>query len=110
MDDLIESCYVKEWGVFYYKELPSLNRVGNNTLLLEALTAAYDLSGDKKYLTYGLETFRNALRDGGGFNTSKRKTEDTVLVGNASTKTFGQSFLPISGYYRALAESGVSFE
>mgnify|MGYP000736048214 FL=1 len=30
-------------GLFYYKELPSLARNGNNTLLLEALAIAYEL-------------------------------------------------------------------
>ena len=34
VDDLIENCYVEKWGVFYYKELPSLNWPVYNTLLL----------------------------------------------------------------------------
>jgi uncharacterized protein YyaL (SSP411 family) len=109
VDDLIENCYVKEWGLFYYKELPTLNRLGNNTLLLEALTYAYDLSGDSKYLTYGIETFKNAMEDRQGYSSTKRKVEDTVLVGNASAKIFAQSMIPLSIYYRALAESGIEY-
>lgn len=109
VDDLIENCYVKEWGIFYYKELPSLNRLGNNTLLLEALTAAYDLSGDASYLTYGIETFRNAIRETPGYTSVKRIEEDAVLVGNISSKNFAQSMIPLAGYYRALAESGIDF-
>ncbi len=105
VDDLIENCYVPEWGIFYYKELPSLNRLGNNTLLLEALTAAYDLSGDNKYLTYGTETFRNAMEDAPGYHSSKQKIENAVLVGNMSSKNFAQSMIPLSGYYRAVCES-----
>lgn len=35
---------------FCYKELPSLNRLGNNTLLLESLAIAYELTKDEKYL------------------------------------------------------------
>ncbi len=105
VDDLVENCYVEEWGVFYYKELPSLNRVGNNTLLLEALTAAYDLSGDRKYLDYGIETFNNAISDkqplAGG---AKRKEESAVLVGSTSSKGFAQSMIPLSTYYRAVSE------
>lgn len=109
VDDLIENCYVKEWGLFYYKELPTLNRLGNNTLLLEALTYAYDLSGDPKYLTYGIETFKNAMEDHQGYSSTKRKVEDTVLVGNASAKIFAQSMIPLSIYYRALAESDINY-
>lgn len=107
VDDLIENCYVPEWGIFYYKELPSLNRLGNNTLLLEALTAAYDLSGDSKYLEYGIETFKNAMSDAPGYNSTKRRIEDTVLVGNMSSKNFAQSMIPLSGYYRAISGSGI---
>ncbi len=106
VDDMIENCYEESWGIFYYKELPSLNRLGNNTLLLEALTIAYDLSGDPKYLDYGIETFNNATSDTPSYTSAKRKTEDAVIVGNASSKNFAQSMIPISGFYRALAETG----
>ncbi len=109
VDDLVENCYVEEWGVFYYKELPSLNRVGNNTLLLEALAAAYDLSGNRRYLDYGIETFRNAISDkqplAGG---AKRREENAVLLGSMSSKTFAQSMIPLTTYYRALSECGES--
>ena len=57
VDDLIENCLMDS-GLFYYKELPSLARLGNNTLLLESLAIAYELTGDKKYLAPGLETFK----------------------------------------------------
>ncbi|MCR4897427.1 MAG: glycoside hydrolase family 127 protein [Lachnospiraceae bacterium] len=110
VDDMIENCYVESWGVFYYKELPSLNRLGNNTLLLEALTIAHDLSGEKKYLEYGLETFRKAIADTPAYSGTKRKEEDAVLVGNASSKNFAQSMIPIAGFYRALSESGMKYE
>ena len=110
VDDMIENCYVESWGIFYYKELPSLNRLGNNTLLLEAMTIAYDLSGDSKYLEYGIGTFKNALLATPGYSMPKRKVEDAVLVGNASSKTFAQSMIPIAGFYRALAQSGLNYE
>ncbi len=109
VDDMIENCYVKEWGIFYYKELPSLNRLGNNTLLLEALTVAYDLSKDSDYLMYGMETFRKAIIDTPSYNATKRKTEDAVLVGSTSSKNFAQSMIPIAGFYRALVDAGITF-
>lgn len=108
VDDLIENCYIEEWGCFYYKELPSLNRVGNNTLLLEALAIAYELTGNPEYLKYGIETFREAIREelpsGAG---SKRVEQDAVLVSGSGTKNFAQSFLPLTTYYRAAAECGL---
>ncbi len=107
VDDMIENCYEEEWGLFYYKELPSLNRLGNNTLLLEAMTIAYDLSGDSKYLEYGMETFRKAVSDAPSYSGVKRAEEDAVLVGNVSSKNFAQSMIPIAGFYRAISEAGM---
>ena len=108
VDDLIENCYEERWGIFYYKELPSLNRLGNNTLLLEALTIAYDLSGDPRYLEYGLETFRNAISDSPSYTSAKKKQENSVIVGSASSKNFAQSMIPIAGFYRALNAAGIA--
>ena len=108
VDDVVENCYVKEWGIFYYKELPSLNRRGNNTLLLEALVIAYELSGNPEYLKYGITTFRNAIREAapGGVGT-KKVVEDAVIVGNASSKQFAQSMIPMATFYRAVSECGL---
>ncbi len=108
VDDMIENCYVEKWGIFYYKELPSLNRLGNNTLLLEALTIAYDLSNDPAYLKYGIETFRKAVSDTPSYSSSKKKEEDAVLVGNVSSKNFAQSMIPVAGFYRAMSEAGLT--
>ncbi|MDE7044478.1 MAG: glycoside hydrolase family 127 protein, partial [Acetatifactor sp.] len=108
VDDLIENCYVEKWGVFYYKELPSLNRPGYNTLLLEALAIAYELSGNADYLKYGITTFRKAVADPvSGAGGSKRNVQDAVIVGNASSKSFAQSMIPLAVYYRAASECGI---
>ncbi len=107
VDDLIENCYVEKWGVFYYKELPSLNRPGNNTLLLEALAIAYELTGDGKYLKPGLHTFRKAVAEPvPGSVGSKKKIQDAVIAGSASSKNFAQSMIPLAAYYRAASECG----
>ncbi len=107
VDDLIENCYVESWGAFYYKELPSLNRINGNTLLLESLTAAYDLTGDSKYLQYGIQTFKKAISDTPGYTSAKKYEEDAVLVGSISSKNFAQSMIPIAGFYRAACEAGI---
>ena len=60
-DDLIENCLTSE-GLFYYKELPSLRRLGAGFINLEGLSHAYDLTGDDKYLRAGLPTFNLSLR------------------------------------------------
>lgn len=108
VDDLIGNCYVEKWGVFYYKELPSLNRPGNNTLLLEALAIAYELSGNADYLKYGITTFQKAVADPvSGAGGSKKNVQDAVIVGNASSKSFAQSMIPLAVYYRAASECGI---
>ena len=107
VDDLIENCYVEKWGVFYYKELPSLNRPGNNTLLLEALAIAYELTGDGNYLKPGLRTFQKAIAEPvSGSVGSKKKVQDAVVAGNASSKNFAQSMIPLTAYYHAASECG----
>lgn len=108
VDDLIENSYMEELGCFYYKELPSLNRIGNNTLLLEALAIAYELSEDEKYLRPGIRTFKRAISAGvPGAVGGKKVVEDAVVVGNASSKDFAQSMIPLATYYRAAAECGL---
>lgn len=107
VDDLVENCLMDN-GLFYYKELPSLNRNGSNTLLLEAMTIGYELTGDKRYLEYGRKTFRNEINSPVSSPVgSKRIEEDAVLVGNASTKGFAQSFIPVSVYYKAMTKEGL---
>lgn len=109
VDDLIENCLMDN-GLFFYKELPSLNRLGNNPLVLESLAVAYELTGDRKYLEAGMKTYHHVLHNmasaGGG---GKRIVEDAVLVGNTGTKQFAQTFIPVATFYKALEKAGLSF-
>ena len=105
VDDLIDNCLM-DTGVFYYKELPSLNRPGMNTLLLEALTIAYELSGDVKYLLCGQATFRAAISAPASSAVSdKQIIGDAVIHKGQGTKNFAQSFLPLSVYYKAITDN-----
>lgn len=107
VDDLIENCYMDN-GLFYYKELPSLKRLGNNTIILEALTICYELTGEEKYLTYGLMTFEQATRDQNAtMGGNKKIIEDSVIGPGPGTKNFAQSFLPLVTYYKAATDTGV---
>lgn len=107
VDDLVENCML-ECGLFYYKELPSLKRLGNNTLLLESLAIAYELTGDAKYLKFGVKTFKSAVsnteQSAGG---SKKVYGDTVMFGSNGTKNFAQSFIPLTTYYKAASNCGL---
>jgi hypothetical protein len=105
VDDLVEHAYMEQYRVFYYKELPSLSRLGNNTLVLEALAIATELSGDRKYLEYGRKTFERAIHaNTKGPVGQKRIVEDAVVVDGDGTKDFAQSFLPLATYYKSVAD------
>lgn len=107
IDDLVENCLMEN-GLFYYKELPSLNRNGNNTLLLEAMTIGYELTGEKRYLEYGRRTFDHNIQSPAASPVGNKKiVEDAVLVGNSGTKGFGQCFIPLSVYYKAMTKEGL---
>lgn len=107
IDDLVENCRLEN-GLFYYKELPSLARLGGNTLLLEAMAIGYELTGDKKYLEAGMETYRAALREGSGKTGGARvHVEDAVIWPGESAKAFGQSFLPLACFDVSLEKAGM---
>lgn len=107
VDDLVENCLMEN-GLFYYKELPSLSRNGNNTLLLEALTIGYELTKETRYLEYGRKTFWTNIKASSPSPVGNKKiVEDAVMVGAAGTKGFAQCFIPLSVYYRAMTKEGL---
>ncbi|MDO4295660.1 MAG: glycoside hydrolase family 127 protein [bacterium] len=105
VDDMVENCMLDD-GTFYYKELPSLSRTGTNTLILEALQNAYELTGNVDYLKTGLVTFQNALKSGGkSFVSGKKHIGDAIINQGDGTKNFAQSFLPLALYYKAASDN-----
>lgn len=107
VDDLVENC-ILENGLFYYKELPTLRRLGNNPLILEALTYAYEFTGNKRYLEIGLPTFKLNIKSGSGGRKGKELIGDAVVTWSGDgPKRFAQSFHAIVYYYRAAVEAGV---
>lgn len=107
VDDMVENCMLEN-GLFYYKELPSLRRLGNNTLVLEALKDAYKLTGDAKYLKAGIETFKSAITGGSGGGGGKKIVGDAVILGGQGPKGFAQSFYPIVSFYAAAVKEGIT--
>ncbi|RKM62229.1 hypothetical protein D6855_02070 [Butyrivibrio sp. CB08] len=106
IDDLTEN-FMTPQGIFVYKELPSLSRNGTNTLLLEAMAIGYELTGDNKYLEFGKKTFRRSYGESHSLSGNKRIVEDAVIVGQGATKSFAQSFLPITYFYVKLAKANM---
>ena len=56
VDDMLAHCLGPD-GIVYYKELPSLRRTAPTYHLLEALTHAYRITGDVKYLKVATRHF-----------------------------------------------------
>lgn len=107
VEDLLENGMLPN-GTFYYKELPSLKRVGNNTLLLEAMVIGFELTGDKKFLQAGKRTFDRQIRsNGSNAVNAKRVVEDAVIFEGNGTKNFAQSFIPLCTYYKTAREQGI---
>lgn len=106
VEDMVNNC-ILETGYFYYKELPSLQRTGNNPLVLEALEYAYELTGDEKYIKAGLKTFEACMRKSDGGGSGKRIVADALISGNGSTKEFGKGLLPLVIFYKAVSERGL---
>ena len=104
IDDLTEN-FMTSQGIFVYKELPSLSRNGTNTLLLEAMSIGYELTNDTKYLDFGKKTFKRSYGEMGKVSGNKRIVEDTVISGQGGTKSFAQSFLPITSFYVQLSRA-----
>ena len=108
VDDLIENARLDN-GLFYYKELPSLKRLGNNPIILEALTYAYELTGNADYLKAGLPTFEFVQGNVASMVSGmyKRNEDDALLNGHAGTKGFAQMMVPFCTYYTAAEKEGL---
>ncbi len=107
VDDMVEHCLLDN-GIFYYKELPTLKRLGNNTLVLEALVYAYRLTGNTQYLNIGVVNFKHILSvKSPSMNANKEIVGDAVLLGGEGPKGFAQSFYPITLFYTEAVAAGL---
>lgn len=107
VDDLMDNARLEN-GLFYYKELPSLKRFGNNPIIMEALAIAYELTGDVKYLEAGIPTLKFVVnRITGGKGGSKFQVGDTVMSNGPGTKGFAQLMVPVTTYYTACMDAGI---
>lgn len=106
VDDLIENCRT-ETGIFYYKELPSLQKPSGANVL-EPLAIAYELTGDIKYLEAGTDQFRLWKSEYiPPLGIAKRIDGDAVINEGLGTKSFAQQFIPVMSYYKAATDAGI---
>lgn len=107
VDDLVENARLSN-GLFYYKELPSLKRFGNNPIIMEALAIAYEITGDVKYLKAGVPTLKFVTANSKSlFVGNKKAVEDTVMTAGTGTKSFAQCMVPVVTFYAACAKENI---
>jgi len=109
VQDLVENCIDEFTGLFYYKQLPSLDVNVLSVQVFGPLTYAYQFTGDKKYLEYALPTFREMMQKvpkGGG---GKSASYHCVISGTASSsnKAFSSGAPHLMVYYKALMDTGL---
>jgi hypothetical protein len=112
MEDLLEHTYMKDEEMFYYKELPSLVRVGTtNPLILEALSYAYEFTGDPKFLHAGKVSFqtlcRRIEREIVAVGAKEIARDALILWDGLGPKFFAQYYYPLFYYYRTTVTAGI---
>ena len=108
MDDLMKHCLGPD-GIFFYKELPSLQRTAPTPHVLEALTHAHRITGDDRYLRIAANTFA-ALSAGSVGRTHNRKFYDpsgAVIVGEGGGRIFADKYTSLVLFAGAAAERGL---
>lgn len=107
VDDLLAHCLGPD-GVAYYKELPSLRRTAPTYHLLEALTHAYRITGDARYLKIATRQFAAA-----GVETFARErpkyADDSgaVIDGEGGGRPFADKYTSLLLYAGAATPLGL---
>ncbi|MEZ4621448.1 MAG: hypothetical protein R2867_38930 [Caldilineaceae bacterium] len=93
MDDLIEHCIGPD-GLFFYKELPSLQRSAPTPHALEALTYAYRITGNLAYMRIAVRHFAaltaNPVDGAGG--VKRIDPSGAVVAGNGGARIFADKY------------------
>jgi hypothetical protein len=105
-------------GLFYYKELPSLQRQGSTVMILQLLGEAFRLSGDRRYLQAGLPDLEHFLRTlDGRFLIHGGAAEKFAHPGGGYSRTLyyphggkslGTAFGPIFEFLDAAKDTGLA--
>jgi len=111
-EDMVENCISEFTGLFLYKEFPSVNISVLNTMPLGALVHAYQLSGDVKFLKYGIPTFEDVLHNIPAACSGAATGRHCIIRGasGSSNKTMAANTLNILMFYKALADNNLLSE
>ncbi len=107
VDDMLAHCLGPD-GVAYYKELPSLRRTAPPYHLLEALTHAYRITGDIKYLRIATRQF--AAMDPSNDSRPRAKYLDdsgAVISGEGGGRIFADKYTSLLLYAGAATPLGL---
>lgn len=105
VDDMLEHCIGPD-GISYYKELPSLRRTAPTLHLLEALTHAYRIAGDVKYMQVATRHFAALANQPTGGRARAKYVDDSgaVISGEGGGRNFADKYTSILIYAGAAAQ------
>ena len=108
MDDVIEHCLGPD-GIFYYKELPSLRRQAPTPHVLEALTHAWRITRNDRYLKIATRQFHALVQQPvSGAGGKKWVDSSGALVrGMGGGRIFADKYLSILLFAGAAASQGL---
>jgi hypothetical protein len=107
IDDLLAHCIGPD-GIAYYKELPSLRRVAPTPHLVEALTHAFRITGDERYLKIAARQFSAMDLDGGSQVREKiADASGAVLTGRGGGRVFDDRYASLIIFAAEAAPRGL---
>lgn len=109
VDDMVAHCLGPD-GVSYYKELPSLRTTAGDPNFIEALTHAYRITGDTKYLRIATRQFAHLVASGRGVAQSTPKRPDdsgAVISGYGGGRVFDDRYICLLLYAGAATPLGL---
>ncbi|MBV7336312.1 hypothetical protein KFU94_50375 [Chloroflexi bacterium TSY] len=108
MDDLIEHCIGPD-GIFYYKELPSLQRTAPTPHVLDALTYAYRITDDEEYLKVATRQFAALVAQpiGSGDGAKYADPSGAVIAGRGGGRIFADKYTSLVLFAGAAAPLGL---
>ncbi|MEM7531948.1 MAG: hypothetical protein AAF639_07225 [Chloroflexota bacterium] len=108
MDDLIEHCLGPD-GIFYYKELPSLRRSAPTPHVLEALTYAYRITHNERYLKIAARQFAALAEQPIGAWGGKKVIDSSgaVIAGGGGGRIFADKYTSVLIFASEAANLGL---
>jgi hypothetical protein len=107
VDDMLAHCLGPD-GIAYYKELPSLRRTAPTVHFLEALTHAYRITGDERYLHVATRHF-SLLAEGSPGGPGRKYADDSgaVIAGEGGGRIFADKYTSLMVYASEAAPLGL---